>query len=115
MTCLEIIKKDISLGKDFWLGCNNSTMEFNTYLQIVWQSCKLLRHLGPSCPVALQTSSRILKVYPTLFAMSRILKVTSAHFGYFGHFRTDLDIYGLILDISILMLADFVYIWTDFG
>ena len=72
----------------------------------------MLRHLGTSCPVGLETSSRILKIYPALFAISRILKVTSAHF---GHFRTDLDIFVLILDIFVLILADFVYFWTDFG
>ena len=62
------------------------------------QSCKLLRHLGTSCPVGLETSSRILKVYPALFALSRILKANQALLGYFCTF-----------------LTDFRHFWTDFG
>jgi len=46
------------------------------------QSCKLLRHLGTSCQVGLDTSSRILKIYPALYAMSRILKANLALLGY---------------------------------
>ena len=41
------------------------------------QRCKLCVH-----PVGLQTSSRILKVYPSHFVMNKTLKVTPAHFRY---------------------------------
>ena len=63
--------------------------------EIKAQSCKLLRHLGTSCPVGLETISRIWKVYPTLFAVSRILRAKIAFLGYgliFGHFRTHLNV-----------------------
>ena len=50
------------------------------------QSCKLLRHLGT---VDLDTSSRIWKIYPTLFGMSKILRVTPTLFGFFGLFFAD--------------------------
>ena len=67
----------------------------------------------------LETSSRILKVYPTLFAVSRIFKANPALLGYFlhfwadfGHFWIDLKILGLILDIFILTLVNFVQTWS---
>ena len=76
------------------------------------QSCKLLRHLGTSCPVGSETTSRILKIYPTLFGMSRILRVTQTIFGlfltyldYFGRFWTFFDQFWLILAISLPLLA----------
>ena len=67
-------------------------------LQRRTQSCKVLRHLGTSCPVGLETSSRIFKVYPMLFGMSKILIVTPTLFGYFlillDWFWSILDIFG---------------------
>ena len=75
------------------------------------QSCKLLRHLGTSCQVGLETSSRISMVYPALFAMSRILKVSPALFGYFC---TD-NIFGLILDILRQILDIFILILANYG
>ena len=54
--------------------------------KIYFLNCKLLQHLGTSCPVGLETSSRILKVYPTLLALSRKLKENSKLSGYFFTF-----------------------------
>ena len=68
------------------------------------QSCKLLRHLGTSCPVGLETTSRILKIYHAIFAMSKILKVTPPF----------LDIFGLNFGILERILADFGHFLTDF-
>ena len=53
----------------------------------------------------IDSSSRILKVYPVPFAMSRILKVNPALLGYF------FDIVGLIMDI----LNGFLHSHTYFG
>ena len=64
------------------------------------QSCKLLRYWGTLCPVGLETSSRILKVDPTLFAASRFLRVAPALF-----FFILLAIFGLIIDIAGLFLS----------
>ena len=52
------------------------------------QSCKLLLQSGSSCscPVGLETSSRILKIYSPLFGMSRIFRATLTPFGYFSSF-----------------------------
>ena len=60
-----------------------------------WQSCKLLRHLDTSCPVGLDTGSKILKVNPALIAVNTIM----------WHF---LDIFEMIFDI-------FVQIFYIFG
>ena len=50
------------------------------------QSCKLLRYLGTSCPVGLETSSRILMVYSAFFAVNRIFK-TNIFFNFWTDFR----------------------------
>ena len=44
------------------------------------QSCKLLRHLGTRCPVGLEASSRMFRVNPAIFVVSRIWGVIHALF-----------------------------------
>ena len=44
---------------------------------------------GTSCPVGLETSSRILEVYSALCAVSRILNANQALLGHFYTFWTD--------------------------
>ena len=53
-------------------------MPRGTYLQ----SFKLLRQLGMSCPVALGTSSRILRATPADFVLCRSFAVNCTLFGY---------------------------------
>ena len=43
-------------------------------------------HLATLCRVGLQTSSKILKVYPSHIDVNKTLKVTPAHFRYFDFF-----------------------------
>ena len=69
----------------------------------------MYRHLGTSCPVGLETISRISKVYLAIFAMSRIMKITLVLSDYFWidfrHFWADIGHFRM----------DFGHFHTDFG
>ena len=62
--------------------------------KIYFLDCKLLQHLGTSCPVGLETSSRIWKIYLALFDMSKILRVTPTLFWFLDWFWPILDSFG---------------------
>ena len=67
------------------------------------QSCKLLRHLGTSCPVGLETSRRILKVYSVLFESNS--NPFSILFNIFGLILVNFRYFWIILDIILRLLA----------
>ena len=69
------------------------------------QSCKLLQHLGTSCPVGLETGYRILKVN---FHFLDLFELLLDIFGLF------LDIFGQILNIFGQTFVDLRYMWTDY-
>ena len=61
----------------------STTVEFTVAMCSSRQKCKLCGKLGRSFPVALGTSSRILRGSPKVFVLSRNFAVTYALFGYF--------------------------------
>ena len=72
----------------------------------------MLRHLGTFCPVGQETSSGILEIYPSPFAMSRILKVTSLFLGGLRRFGLNLGILEQMFANFGPILAKFDHIFT---